>query len=144
MMWYEFGLSLVILIGYCAINAAILAGTWYLLVRADAERSFREVILKTALSIAIVWGLTILIGYMFCWTAALAQCLACICPVMAGKSLGHVTIGGALFFLLSSTFVQLTLIAIPVRLSRMLFVLTVIASNVIVILLKLGLSAVLS
>lgn len=140
-MWYEFVLSLFVLIGYCAVNAALLVGIWYLLVRADALRTFQEVFLKTVLSIAIVWGLTLLIGHMFCWTAALTQCLACICPVMAGKSLGHVSIGGALFFLLSATFVQLTLIAIPVRLSRMLFVLTVIASNVVAILLKLGLSA---
>ena len=142
-MWFEFGLSLLILLGYCVLNAAILAGIWYLLVRADATRSFQEVFLKTALSIVIVWALTLLIGHMFCWTAAFTHCLACICPAAAGKSLGHVSVGGALLFLLTATFVQLTLIAIPVRLSRMLFVLTVIASNVIVMLLKLGLSAVL-
>lgn len=143
MMWYEFGLSLVLLIGYCAMNAVLLAAVWYLLVRADPVRSFQEVVLKSLLSIAIVLGLSSLIGRMFCWTASLAQCLACICPVMSGKSLGHISIGGMLFFLLSGIFVQLTLIAIPVRLSRLLFVLTVIATNVTAILLVLGLSAIL-
>ena len=145
MMWYELGLSLLAVVGYCAVNAGLLTGIWHTLrVGTSAARSFKDVFLKTGLSIVIVWALALFIGRMFCWTAMVTHCLACICPVTAGLHVGHISAAGMLLFLIATTFVQLTLIAIPVRLSRMLFVLTLIASNVIAGLLKLGLHALLS
>lgn len=142
MMWFKFMLNGAVLIAYCIANAALLSGIWRMLnVGIPAERHFRDIFFKTALSVVIVFCLALLIGRMFCWTAMITHCLACICPVTAGISIEHVSPGGALLFLVSIIFTQLVLIPIPVRLSRLLFVLTVIASNVVAGLLKLGLSA---
>lgn len=138
-MVYEYVAALLFLSVHSAFNGGILAGMWHLLVRADMPKTFKSVFCKTFLSLVIVWLIAALLRNLFCWSAFIMHCLSCLCPV--GPSVQQVTVGGMLFFLLSATFVQLTLIAIPVRLSRLLFVLTVIASNTIIILLKLGLSA---
>lgn len=144
MMWFELGLSTAVLFSYCAVNAAVLVGLWQILrVGSPAAHALREVFLKTGLSVVIVWALTLLVSRMFCWSAFLAQCLECTCPLTSMGFLGQTSSAAVFLFLVCATFVQLTLIAIPVRLSRMLFVLTVIASNVVAGLLTLGLAAVL-
>lgn len=140
-MVYEFAIALLFLCVHSLLNGAILSGLWQLLVCAHVLNTFKEVFCKTFLSLVIVWLLAALLRNVFCWSAFIMHCLSCLCPV--GPSVHQVSAGGMLFFLLSATFVQLTLIAIPVHLSRLLFVLTVIASNTIIILLKLGLSALL-
>jgi hypothetical protein len=143
-MWSEIVVSLGILCGYSILNAVVLTGLWYILsVGGLPVRLFRDVFVKTVLSVGIVWGLSFLIMRMFCWTAAFMECLNCVCLVMPGSSLSHMSLAGAILFLSAVLFTQLTLIAIPERLSRVLFVLSVIASNVVAGLLILGLDAVL-
>ena len=137
----QIGLLLVTITVYSIFNATILAYLWHLLVRASFD-VFRICFFKTVESLCLVWILMQLISKMFCWTASIAQCLSCLCPISTVGSIKEASVSAIIFFFITASFVQLTLIAVPPRLSRLLFVITVLAGNVIASLLTLGLLSV--
>ncbi len=133
-------LSGVTLLVYCGINATVLAGLFNLARPAlSFMRTWPYLLVKTMLSVVIVFSFFALILHMFCWTASIGECLQCICPVITVDTfIMQSNMPSTILFFVSVSFVQMALIAIPRGLLPLTFVAMTGASNLIASLLKLG------
>lgn len=144
MTYWEIGLTVITLALYCLNNSVIMAGLFMVAQPTmPFSMSFKKVLIKTVLSLGIMFGFYLLLARMFCWTAWLAECLYCICPTLTPESfIMQNTLPATILFFFGATAVQLALIAIPQPLAPFVFVIIVAASNLIASLLKLGFVAV--
>lgn len=140
MTYWEIGFATVTLLIYCLINAAIMTGLFVVVQPAIPFAStLKSVLIKTVLSVLIVFGFFALIARMFCWTAWLAECLTCICPALTTETfILQSTLPASILFFFGATCVQAAIVAIPPRFAPLPFLAIVTASNLIASLLKLG------
>ena len=125
---------------YIIVNSLVMAS---LCMVVDPTLSFirllKNILIKTILSVFIVFGFFALLARMFCWTALLGRCLECICPAFDLPTLfAQSTISATIMFFLGAVLTQAALIAIPRNLSPAAFISIVATSNVVASLIKLG------
>lgn len=128
---------------YCLLNAGLLIAFWRLRPTALSPAIFFINLFKTIVSLVTVTLSVFLIRFIACRSASLMHCIYCFCPTSSIHSLSDISFPATILFLTFVIFVQLIIIPIPQRLSRLLFVITVIASNIISALLTAGLLAML-
>ncbi len=136
----QIALSGVTLLAYSVINATVLAGLFSLACPAlSFMRTWAYLLIKTIISVVIVFGFFVLIMRMFCWTASIGEYLQCICPAITVDTfVMQSNLPSTILFFVSVSFVQMALIAIPRGLLPLTFVAMIGASNLIASLLKLG------
>ncbi len=140
MTYGEIGLTVITFGLYCVTNSAIMSAL-FMIAQPTLPfiLSFKRVCINTLLSIGVVFGFYLLLARAFCWTAWLAECVYCICPVLTTDTFVlQATLPATILFFFGVTAVQLALIVIPQRLTPLSFVIIVAASNLIASLLKLG------
>lgn len=122
---------IVTLILYCLCNSVILMQLLCLWRVPSSGSLFKDILLRTVLSVMLILVFFYFIAKMFCWSAQFMQCVECICWSATSQVFDMQTISAHLLFFFGVTGAQLVLLPIVNHVSTLRFAAVVIASNVI-------------